>query len=100
MAGATLPPIHPGEILREEFLAPMNLSAGAVARRIGVPRTRIERLAAEKVDLTVDTALRLARLFGTSVQFWMNIQTRYDLERAEASLAAELENIEPLEPAE
>lgn len=100
MAGATLPPIHPGEILREEFLVPMNLSAGAVARRIGVPRTRIERLAAEKVDLTVDTALRLARLFGTSVQFWTSIQTRYDLERAAASLATELENIEPLEPAE
>jgi addiction module HigA family antidote len=61
-----LPPIHPGEILREEFLLPLGLSAGAVAKAIHVPRTRIERLAAESVELTPDTALRLARYFGTS----------------------------------
>lgn len=68
------PTIHPGEVLREEFLVPVNLSAGAVARAIGVPRTRVERLAAQQVDLSPDTALRLARLFGTSPEFWINIQ--------------------------
>lgn len=92
----TLPSIHPGEILREEFLKPLGLSAGAVARAIGVPRTRIERLAAETVDLTPDTALRLARLFGTSPQFWLNIQSRYALETAADRLAEEISRIEPM----
>lgn len=95
----TLAPVHPGEVLREEFLKPMGLSAGAVARAIGVPRTRIERLAAETVDLTPDTALRLARLFGTSAQFWLNIQSRHALETASDNLAGELERIEPLKRA-
>ena len=93
------PPIHPGEILREEFLTPLSLSAGAVARACHVPRTRIERLAAEEVDLSADTALRLARYFKTSPQFWMNLQARYALERAEDALAATLETIEPMAPA-
>lgn len=92
----TLPSIHPGEVLREEFLQPLGLSAGAVARAIGVPRTRIERLVAETVDLTPDTALRLARLFGTSAQFWLNIQSRYALETTSDKLAGEIDRIEPL----
>jgi addiction module HigA family antidote len=96
----TLPPIHPGEVLREEFLTPMNLSAGKLARAIGVPRTRIERLVAEKVDLTPDTALRLGRYFGMSAQFWMGIQSEYALEEASDRLAADLDRIQPMERAQ
>ena len=73
-----LPPVHPGEVLREEFLRPLNLSPYAVARAVGVPRTRIERLANEQTPVTADTALRLGRYFGTSAAFWMGIQTQYD----------------------
>jgi len=90
-----LPPVHPGEILREEFLGPMNLSPYTVARALGVPRTRIERLANEQTAMTADTALRLARYFGTSAAFWLGIQTQYDLERAEDDLGAELRKIAP-----
>jgi addiction module HigA family antidote len=74
-----LPPVHPGEVLREEFLRPMNLSAYTVARAVGVPRTRIERLANEHTAVTADTALRLARYFGTTPSFWMGMQAQYDL---------------------
>ncbi|MCW2318755.1 addiction module HigA family antidote [Rhodoblastus acidophilus] len=80
MIASKLAPVHLGEILREEFLAPLDISAGAVARAIGVPRTRIERLANEQVDLTPDTALRLAHYLGPTPEFWMNIQSRYALE--------------------
>jgi addiction module HigA family antidote len=90
-----LPPVHPGEILREEFLGPMNLSPYMVARALGVPRTRIERLANEQTAMTADTALRLARYFGTSPAFWLGIQTQYDLERAQDDLGAELRKIAP-----
>jgi addiction module HigA family antidote len=81
----TLPPLHPGEILREDFLTPLGLSALALAKLCGVPRTRIERVAEEKVGVTADTALRLGRVLGTTAQFWMNLQARYDLETAEAA---------------
>jgi addiction module HigA family antidote len=91
-----LPPIHPGEILREEFLIPFHLSAGKVAAAIGVPRTRIERLAKAQVDLSPDTALRLARFFKTTPAFWMEIQSRYALESAEDAIRDELEKIEPV----
>lgn len=91
-----LPPIHPGEVLREEFIMPHGLTAGTVARATRVPRTRIERLAQEKVDLTPDTALRLARYFGTSPQFWMNLQNAYALARAADFLRGELESIRPM----
>jgi addiction module HigA family antidote len=94
-----LPPVHPGEILREEFLEPFDLSAGAVARAIGVPRTRIERLASEQVELTPDTALRLARFFGTSAEFWMSIQSRYALESASDRMSEEISRIAPLKQA-
>jgi addiction module HigA family antidote len=90
-----LPPVHPGEVLREEFLRPLNLSPYAVARAVGVPRTRIERLANEQTPVTADTALRLGRYFGTSAAFWMGIQTQYDLERAEDELGATLRKIAP-----
>lgn len=91
--------VHPGEVLREEFLSPLGLSAGAVAKALGVPRTRIERLAAEQVDLSPDTALRLARYFGMSAEFWMGIQSRYAIETTEDALGDTLAHIEPLQRA-
>ena len=87
--------IHPGEILREEFLVPMQLTPYAVAQACDVPRTRIERLAREETPVTADTALRLARCFGTSAEFWMNLQTHYDLERAQDAAASALRKIQP-----
>jgi addiction module HigA family antidote len=94
-----LPPVHPGEVLREEFLGPMKLTAYAVARACRVPRTRIERLAREETPITADTALRLARYFGTTPEFWMGMQAQYDLERAEDEVAGDLRRIEPLKRA-
>lgn len=96
---ADLPPIHPGEVLREEFLHPLGLSAGAVAKAVGVPRSRIERLATEQVELSPDTALRLARFFGTSAEFWMNLQYRWALETAADALRDDLARIEPMKQA-
>jgi antitoxin HigA-1 len=93
-----LPPIHPGEILREEFLLPMQLSPYAVAAACGVPRTRIERLAREETPVTADTALRLAKYFGTTPNFWMNLQAHYDLEVAEDGNAEALKRIKPMKP--
>jgi addiction module HigA family antidote len=95
-AMSKLPPVHPGEILREEFLVPFGLSAGKVATAIGVPRTRIERLAKEEVDLSPDTALRLARFFKTTPTFWMEIQMRHALEKAKDAIEGELALIEPM----
>src|SRR5437763_17205094 len=94
-----LPPIHPGEILREEFLLPMELTPYAVAQACGVPRTRIERLVRQETPVTADTALRLARYFGTTASFWMGLQAQYDLERAVDDLGKELNRIEPLRAA-
>ena len=96
-----LSPIHPGEILREEFLKPMALTPYALAAAISVPRTRIERLAREETPVTADTALRLGKYFGTSAAFWMNMQAQFDLETTEDSLAGEIRRIEPraVEPA-
>lgn len=96
---ADLPPIHPGEVLREEFLRPLGLSAGAVAKAVGVPRSRIERLATEQVELSPDSALRLARFFGTSAEFWMNLQYRWALETAADALRDDLARIEPMKRA-
>jgi addiction module HigA family antidote len=89
-----LPPLHPGEVLREEFLVPLGLSAGALAKAMGVPRTRVERIVAETTGITADTALRLARAFGTSAQLWLNLQNRYDVETAERAIGKELARIE------
>jgi len=96
---AKLHPVHPGEILTEDFMKPMGLTAYAVASRLDLPRTRIERLAHKKTAMTPDTAHLLGRLFGVSPAFWMNIQTRYDLERAEDKAAAKLASITPYHPA-
>ena len=88
-----LAPLHPGEILREDFLVPLGLSSLALAKLCGVPRTRIERVAEEKVGVTADTALRLGRVLGTTAQFWMNLQARYDLETAEAAAGETLSRL-------
>ncbi len=77
-----LSPLHPGEVLREEFMKPLRLSAYAVAKAGHVPRTRIERIAGEKIGITADTALRLAKLFDTTPEFWLNLQGQYELETA------------------
>jgi antitoxin HigA-1 len=90
---AKLPPMHPGEVLREEFLEPMGLSPYKVANACGVPRTRIERIVREELGITADTALRLAKFFGTSVGVWMNLQARYDVRMAEKAIAADLKGI-------
>ena len=79
---ATLPPLHPGEVLREDFLLPMNMSAYIVAKACGVPRTRIERIAREEMGICGDTALRLGRFFGIEPEFRVNLQTRHDLATA------------------
>jgi len=78
-----LPPIHPGEILREEFLKPMGLSQYRLAKGLAVPPRRINEIVHGKRAITADTAMRLARYFGTAPQFWMNLQGRYDLDVAE-----------------
>jgi addiction module HigA family antidote len=77
-----LPPIHPGDTLREDFLKPLRLSVNRLAMELHVPVTRINDLANGRRSVTADTALRLARYFGTSPQFWINLQSNYDLERA------------------
>ncbi|MBU0652445.1 MAG: HigA family addiction module antidote protein [Proteobacteria bacterium] len=82
MNGRDFPPVHPGEILLEEFLKPMSISQYRLAESIHVPARRINEIVLEKRGITADTALRLSRFFGNSAQFWMNLQTRYELESA------------------
>lgn len=94
-----IPPIHPGEILREEYLMPLGMSAGNLAKRLGVPRTRIERLVAGRTPVTTDTALRLAKFFATSPEFWMHMQSGYDLKIASAAKKDELDSIKQLDAA-
>ncbi|MEX0852135.1 MAG: HigA family addiction module antitoxin [Bauldia sp.] len=99
MAISILPPVHPGEFLREEYLVPLGMSAGALARRLEVPRTRIERLIAEQTAVTTDTALRLAKFLRTSPEFWMSMQAGYDLKIAAETKKREIARIKALEPA-
>ena len=94
-----LAPVHPGEILREEFLSEYGLSPYALAKALGVPRTRLERIVREETPVTIDTAMRLSRFFGTSAEFWLNLQTQFDLQTARETLANEIEQIRPLETA-
>lgn len=84
--GDRLPPIHPGEILREEFLVPLGMSGHELALALRVPATRINDIVNEKRGITADTALRLSRYFGTTAKFWMNLQASYELEVAEDQL--------------
>lgn len=86
-----LPPIHPGEILLEEFLKPMELSQYRLAKEINVPARRINEIVHGKRSISPDTALRLSRYFGLSERFWLNLQTRYDLEMEKDRLAGRLE---------
>ncbi len=95
-----LPPISPGEILLEEFLKPLGMSQNGLARRIGVGAGRISEIIHGKRAISAETALRLARLFGTTPEFWMNLQARYDLKLARRSLAPKaLDSIRPLKAA-
>ena len=87
-----LPPIHPGEILREEFLEPMGISQYRLAKDISVPPRRINEIVHGKRSITADTALRFGRFFNMSPQFWLNLQTRYDLEVTEDQLENRLDN--------
>src|SRR5271156_1761036 len=86
-----LAPIHPGEILRSEFMEPLQLSMNRLALDLHVPVTRIAEIIHERRGITPDTALRLARYFNTSARFWLNLQAAYDLEVAEDELAREIE---------
>ena len=87
--------LHPGEVLDELYLKPLNMSAGALAKELGVPRTRIERIVKGQTSMTPDTAFRLARIFRTSPLYWMNMQTSYDL--AMASATVDVSGIKPLD---
>ena len=92
MENKKLPPIHPGEILMEEFLEPMGISQYRLAKDISVPPRRINEIVHGKRSITADTALRLGRFFSMSAQFWLNLQTRYDLEMAEDLLDDRLDH--------
>ncbi len=89
--------IHPGEILKEEFLGPMDLSAYKLAKEIGVQQTRISQIIKEKRAITADTAIRLSRFFGTTEEFWMNLQREYDLRAAHAEKEEEFKKIQKFE---
>lgn len=97
MTKTKIGPNHPGEILREEFMKPVGLSPIKVAKLCGVPRTRIERVVSQATGITADTALRLGKLFGTTPGFWMNLQARYDLERAAVELKDEIGRIKAID---
>ncbi len=95
----TMPPIHPGEVLMEEYLEPLGITQHRLAVAIGVPPRRINEIVHGKRRITADTALRMARYFGTSERFWMNLQGRYDLEVVRDRLVDTLDEITPLKSA-
>jgi addiction module HigA family antidote len=95
-SGRRLPLVHPGEILRDEFLTPMKLSVYRLAQAIKVSRPRLNDLVLGRRGVTTNTALRLGRYFGTTPEFWINLQTRYDLDVAERTVRAKIEQeVEP-----
>lgn len=96
---ATIAPIHPGEVLLEDFLEPLGVTQHRLAVSIDVPPRRINEIVHGKRRITADTALRLARYFGTTDRFWLNLQTRYDLEVEKDLLGDKLEAIRPLQSA-
>jgi antitoxin HigA-1 len=96
VTATSMQPVHPGEVLAEEYLAPLGITQHKLAVSIGVPPRRINEIVHGKRRITADTALRLARFFGTSERFWMNLQTRYDLETERDRLADTLDRITPL----
>jgi addiction module HigA family antidote len=89
-------PIHPGEILREEFLVPLDMSANKLAAALDVPANRITEIVAERRNITADTALRLAAFFENSPEFWLNLQRTYELRTAEREIGPALKAIRPL----
>lgn len=96
MPTTEMPPIHPGEILIEEFLTPLEITQHRLAVEIGVPPRRINEIVHGKRRISADTALRLARYFGTSERFWINLQSRYDIEVERDRLGPTLDAIRPL----
>jgi addiction module HigA family antidote len=91
-----LPNVHPGEVLLEEFLKPLELSQNALARAVGVPPRRINEIVLGKRGVSADTAVRLARALGTSERFWLGLQADYDLEEAQASIGDRIKAIQPI----
>jgi addiction module HigA family antidote len=89
--GKKLPPVHPGEVLRDEFLKPLALSVYELANAIKTPRSRVNDIVRGRRAITTDSALRLSRYFGTTAEFWINLQTRYDLDMAEIELRERIE---------
>jgi len=87
MTDIQLPAIHPGEILREEYLKPLGISPIKLARMIGVPRTRVERIVKEQTSVTLDTAFRFGKVFKTTPGFWLNMQSHYDLATADIDVS-------------
>jgi len=85
--------VHPGEVLREDFLAPMEITAYRLAKETGMPQTRVSEILKERRRITADTALRLSKFFGTSEKFWLGLQNDYDLEEAQRNKGAEFERI-------
>lgn len=92
-------PIHAGEILREEYLMPLGLSANALANTLGVTPARINDIVRERRGISADTALRLARFFGGNAQFWLNLQSTYELQLAKSTIGDSLEHISPYKTA-
>lgn len=98
MATNKMRPIHPGEILREEFLVPLNMSASALAMDLHVPASRVNDVVLERRAVSPDTALRLARYFGTTAQYWLNLQSSFDLKHAASELSEKIEReVRPLQ---
>ncbi|MEM9472083.1 MAG: HigA family addiction module antitoxin [Pseudomonadota bacterium] len=95
----SLIPLSPGAVLNELYLTPLGMSAGALARKLHVPRTRIERIVKGQTALTPDTALRLAKFFNTTAEYWLNMQSAYDLHEQAPRLAGELAAIDSFEAA-
>lgn len=90
-------PVHPGEILKTLYLEPLGMTPSALAKHLMVPRTRIERLCKQKVAMSADTAIRLAKFFDTTPEYWLNMQTNFDM--AAAASEVDVSGIEPLEAA-
>ncbi len=89
--------VHPGEVLKEEFLKPLNITAYRLAKETKIPQTRISEILKGKRRITADTALRLSKFFGNSPEFWLGLQNDYDLEEEKRNITRELEEIRPLE---
>lgn len=99
MKTKNFPPIHPGEILNEEFLKPLEISQSKLARDLDVPHRRINEIVLGKRNITPDTAIRLSVYFGTSAEFWMNLQTTYDLRQLQTQMKSIYKKIPHLSPA-